>query len=136
MDICVAVCCSVLQCVAVWCSVSICVLSVDGDGFLYCSVLQRVAVCCSVLQCVAVCCCVLQCIAVCCSVLQCESGLARLNTKMNKWEVRCWCKRKSMDGWIGICKSVTVDEDGYGVATISRLFKNIGLFCKRALQKR
>jgi len=40
-DMCVAVCCSVLQCVAVCCSKSadICV-----------------AVCCSVLQCVAVCC--------------------------------------------------------------------------------
>ena len=25
---------------------------------------------------------------------------------------------------------------GYGVATISRMLKNIGLFCKRALQKR
>jgi len=38
-DVCVVVCCSVLQCVAV-----------------YCSVLQCVAVCCSVLQCVAMCC--------------------------------------------------------------------------------
>ena len=27
-------------------------------------------------------------------------------------------------------------SDTYGVATISRMFKNIGLFCKRALQKR
>ena len=36
-----------------------------------CSVLQRVAVCCSVLQCVAAWCSVLQCAAVCCSVLQC-----------------------------------------------------------------
>ena len=36
-----------------------------------CSVLQRVAACCSVMQCVAMCCSVLQCVAVRCSVLQC-----------------------------------------------------------------
>ena len=33
-----------------------------------CGVLQCVAVCCGVLQCAAVCCSVLQCVAVCCSV--------------------------------------------------------------------
>ena len=42
IDVCVAVCCSVLQCVAVSCSVWQCVA-------VYCSVLQCVAVCCSVL---------------------------------------------------------------------------------------
>jgi len=35
--------------------------------------------------------------------------------------LRCWIR------WI---------SGGYGVATISRLLKIIGLFCKRALQKR
>ena len=50
-NLCVAVCCSVLQCVAVCCSV-----------------LQCVAVCCSVLQCVVVCYSVLQCVVLCCSV--------------------------------------------------------------------
>ena len=49
-ELCVAVCCSVLQCVTVCCSV-----------------LQRVAVCCSVLQYVAVSRSVLQCVAVGCS---------------------------------------------------------------------
>jgi len=29
-----------------------------------------------------------------------------------------------------------MEYSGYGVATISRMLKNIGLFCKRALQKR
>ena len=45
-DVCIAVCCGVLQCVAVWCSVVQC-------GAVWCSVLQCVAVCCSVLQYVA-----------------------------------------------------------------------------------
>jgi len=57
-DLCVAVCCSVLQCLAI-----------------RCNVLQCVAVCCSVLQYVAMCCSVLQCVAVCCSVLQCVCGV-------------------------------------------------------------
>jgi len=42
-QVCVAVCCSVLQCVAVWCSV-----------------VQSIAVCCSMLQCDAVCCGIVQ----------------------------------------------------------------------------
>ena len=48
----------VLQCVQV--CVAVC-----------CSVLQRVAACCRVLQCVAVCCRVLPCVEVRCSALQC-----------------------------------------------------------------
>ena len=36
-----------------------------------------------------------------------------------------------------LCSHVThASHTGYGVATISRLLKNIGLFCKRDLQKR
>ena len=42
-DVCIAVCCSVLQCGAVWCSVVQC-------GAVWCSVLQCAAVCCSMLQ--------------------------------------------------------------------------------------
>ena len=76
-DLCVAVCCSVLQCVAVCCSVSQCVSVskflvtfelamsqihhparreiLTPPFFAVCSsVLQYIAVCCSVLQCVAV----------------------------------------------------------------------------------
>jgi len=73
------------------------------------SVLQCVAVCCSVLQCVAVCCSVSQCVAVCCSVLQCIAVI-------HIWSLFCILT--------------------YGVATISRLLKIIGLFCKRAQWKR
>ena len=50
--------CSVLQCVAVRCSTEY------DQGEV------RSFVCCSVLQCVAVCCSVWQCVAVCCSALQ------------------------------------------------------------------
>ena len=67
LQVCVAVCCSVLQCVAVCCSVLQCVVkrsirivicvgpgSITGMcGGVCCSVVQRVAACCSVLQCVA-----------------------------------------------------------------------------------
>jgi len=56
--------CSVLQCVAVCCSVLQCVA-------VRCSALQCVAVCGSALQCVAVRCSVLQCVAVCCDLVQC-----------------------------------------------------------------
>jgi hypothetical protein len=60
--------------------------------------------CCSVLQCVVVCCSVLQCVAVCCSVLQC----------------------------VVVCCSVFafVWRVYYGVATISRMLKNIYLFAE------
>jgi len=106
-----------------------------------CSVLQYFAVCCNLLPrvaacvavctfcnayynthvddlrktpsvgnvCVAVCCSVLQCVAVCCNMLQ----------------------------RVAVCIFCTVFYDAqlydYGVATMSRLLKIIGLFCKRAL---
>ena len=53
-EVCLALCCSVLQCDVLQC---------------ICSVLQCVAVCCSVLQCV------LRCVAVCCSAM-CRSACA------------------------------------------------------------
>ena len=60
---CVAVCGSMLQCFAVRYSVlQTCVAEtnssppINRQGFLYCSVLQCVAVCCRVLQCAVVCC--------------------------------------------------------------------------------
>jgi len=64
-------------------------------------------VCCSVLQCAAVCCSVLQRAAVCCSVLQ------RVAVEILKGQLN--------------------SPYAYGVATISRLLKIVGLFCKRAL---
>ena len=71
-----------------------------------CVLLSRDRMCtCSVLQCGAVCCSVLQCGAVCCSVLQ---------------RVAVCCSIYRM------CTS----RYRYGVATISRLLKIIGLFCR------
>jgi len=117
---CVAVCCSVLQCVVVCCSVLQCVLqcvvvccSVLSCVVLCCSVLQGIAVCCRILQCVAACYCVLQCVAVCCSVSQCVAVVALCCSVLQ-------------------CVALTSPAT-YGVATISRLLKVIGLFCKRAL---
>jgi len=89
-EVCVAVCCSVLQCVAVWCSELLLPfrMGLSLNSSLRC-VLQCAVACCSVLQCVAVWCselllpfrmglllnsslrCVLQCAVACCSVLQC-----------------------------------------------------------------
>jgi len=69
IQMCVAVCCSVLQCVAMCPCVAVC-CSVLQSVVECCSVLQCVAVCCSVLQSVVECCRVLQRVAVCCSVLQ------------------------------------------------------------------
>jgi len=77
-----------------------------------CSVLQCVAVCCSVLQCVAVCCSVLQCVVVCCSVLHGHSGHSN-DTHVNQ----IFIPRVPAH----VC---------YGVATISRFLKIIGLFCR------
>ena len=65
LQVCVAVCCSVLQCVAVCCSVLQC-------GVLQCVAVWCVAVCRVVLQCV-----VLQCVVVCCGVLQCVAVVSR-----------------------------------------------------------
>ena len=67
--------------------------------------LQCVAARFSVLQSVAVsvCCSVLQCVAVCCSALQCVAVHAVTPAPFSRY---------------------------YGVATISRLLKIIGLFCR------
>ena len=73
-----------------------------------CGVVQDGAVCGSVLQCDAVCCSVLRCVAVCCSV----------------------SVRKSEEGSF---LDAYLQYYIYGVTTISRLHKKIGLFCKRAL---
>jgi len=90
-----------LQCVAGCCRVLQCVA-------VWCSVVQCVAVCCSPLQCVAVCCSLLQSVAVCCSLLQ---GGAEWS-----WVARC----------VAVCSSM----GQYGVATVSRIDKIIGLFCR------
>jgi len=69
-----------------------------------------------VLQCVAVCCSVLQCVAVCCSVLQCVDPIrecAVCCSELQSIAVRTW-------------PTASI----YGVATISRLLKITGLFCR------
>ena len=81
----------------------------------------------SVLQCVAVC---GKCVAVCCSInVYCHTiAQHSLCCSVLQYAVsvlQCVAVRG---------KYITVHN--YGVATISRMLKNIGLFCKRALQKR
>jgi len=72
---------------------------------------QWAAVCCSVLQCVAVCCSVLQYVAVC-------------------------NREQLLHSRAPVERAMLHSKVQYGVATISRLLKITGLFCKRALQKR
>jgi len=114
--------CSVLQCVAVCCSernglFRVYPLLIRMCQFQCVSCSVSIAVCCSVLQYVAVCCSVLQCIAVYCSVLPCVAV--------------CCSERDSL-----FREYLPLIHMCYGVATISRLHKIIGLICKRALQKR
>ena len=78
----------------------------------------------SVLQCVAVCCPVLQSVAVCCSEMK---WICMIWVTCDLW---CVCLRVSAYVSLSLCAYE------YGVATMSRLLKIIGLFCKRALYKR
>jgi len=92
-----------------------------------CSVFWCVAVCFSVLQCVAACFSMLLRVAVCCSV--CCGALPRRMMQTNavcSSVVQCvtvWCSMAQ-------CGTVVYDEDIYGVASIRRLLKIIGLFCR------
>ena len=107
-DLCVAVCCSVLQCVAVCCSVLQC-------GAVCCSVLQYVTVCCSVLQ---------QYVAVCCSVVQC--GAVHSVCWLHHAAPHC----NTLQHTPRYNQQCTVII--YGVATVSRIDQIIGLFCRIA----
>jgi len=84
-----------------------------------------VAVCCSVLQCVAVCCSVLQCVAVCCSVLQCVAVCCSVRSLICYFALLCTFPPMFLLSPITACRM-----RAYGVATISRLLKIIGLFCR------
>ena len=88
-----------------------------------CSVGVRCAVCCSVLQCVAVCCSVLQCVAVCCSVSQCVAVRCSIGA-------RCavCCSQSQNNRRQGMNKC-------YGVASVSRIYKIIGLFAKEPYKR-
>ena len=142
---CVAVCCSVLQCVAVRCSALQCVA-------VCCNALQCVAVHCSALQCVAVRCSALQCVAVRCSAFKRVAGCCRV---LQSRIYECYIKRQCI--WIIVHNANEYESYAtfaqhffrnpdfgcgvdlwdcfriiqcYGVATISRLLKIIGLFSR------
>jgi len=63
-----------------------------------------------------------------------------LSYSMYEWVIHMWHMNESFmyesrhDSFIFV--TCYLDVMRYGVATISRMLKNIGLFCKRALQKR
>ena len=119
-------CCNTLQHTATHCNTrhtSYTILGTHIARILGC-VLQRVAACCSVLQCVAVCCSVLQCVAVCCSVLQCASVCC---SALQCVAVCCGVLQYGTV-WCSVVQCGVVCC--YGVATISRLLKIIGLFCR------
>jgi len=88
-------------------------------------VLQCVAVCCRVLQCVAVCMyvglCPKQCIAVCCSVLQCVVVCCSVLHC-----IHIYVSHRENDS----CLAYEQVISHYGVATMSRMFKNICLFAE------
>jgi len=150
------VCCSVLQCVAVSCSVLQCIgetaLKKWKPPTVRCSVLQCVAVCCSELQCVggfhvctAACCSVFQCVTVCSKHRNRQVRLVVYNSVLQcvamDWRFPCLCY--NMLQYVAVCcgalitwKSPTASpitswaNQEYGVATISRLLKILGLFCR------
>jgi len=156
---CAAVRCGVLQCVAVCRSVLQCVAVCRSVLYLVavcCSALHCIAVRCSVLQCAAVCCSVLQCVAVSslvCRILvvhkqiilkhYCTLFLRRRRGERDTTLTNTYHERETEPKR----ERVTEREDsarsvfwphteagarsGYGVATISRLLKIIGLAIKR-----
>ena len=157
---CVAVCCSVLQCVAGCCTVCCSALQCVA---VCCSVSQCVAVCCSVLQCDAWAGCRRHIKRRPRRNSMPAWIVAFLHWfKIGRDSRMCSASRHailfpdSSPLWCDVCVQEVVGERIrarlflfcwlpllqiyvlviYGVATISRLRKVIGLFCKRALQKR
>ena len=111
-------------------------------GVLQCG--QCVAVCCSALQCVAVRCSVLQCIAVCCSALQCvavcnlmslvRKAVQRQRYLLSHLQLLLRCRvHTDFFARLQHAQPDFLQNDilcDYGMATISRLLKNIGLFAE------
>jgi len=119
-----------------------------------CSALQCVAVRYSALQCIAVFCRVLQCVEVCCSVLRslqynaCDRlNLAQRNHIQHHLYWLCtrvrhdafrWALLQNSVSFIGLfCRDTGIfhreaDVLCYGVATVSRINKSVGLFCRIA----
>jgi len=128
---CAAQCCNVLQCVAVCCSASLGVAKV----YLFCT---------GVLQCTAVCCNVPQYIALAPIYQAVTPNSHPLLRSYNLW-IKYYDPQPHMLGffvyhsiWIKLLPQFVplTCELGcicHGVATISRLLKIIGRFCKRAL---
>jgi len=104
--LCVAVCSGVLWCAVVCCTHTKHVLKAAVNSH-FLSALQRVAVCCSVSQCATVCCSPEACLRIATFVVAVLGGCCGL-----VWKGAVFC---------------------YGAVKINRLFKIIGLFCKRAL---
>ena len=77
--------------------------------------------------------CVCECVCVCVRVFFC-SCVIYLCTFAGTWNVSTYCCVLGCHWMYGKC--IWFNSTAYGVATISRLLKMIGLFCKRALQKR
>jgi len=154
------VCCSVLQCVAVRCSELQCVALCCSVPEIFhpfhdapssydvavccrcCGVLRCFAVCCSVLRCVVVCCGVLRCVAVCRGVLRCVAVCcSALQCPRDIPSISCMCSIPNNSYVILQCVAVSckiecilyqniIIYDCYEVATISRLLKITGLFCR------
>jgi len=118
----VAECCRVLQSVAECCSAR-------SDSCCVWCVLQGVEGCCGVLQDVARCCRVLQCAAVCYSMLLLQGNIVRCSVLQGVAAFVVCCR-------VLQCVAMSAQKvdrsfhSDYGVATISRLLKNIGLFCR------
>jgi len=123
---CATLCCSVSQCVAVCCNLLQCVA-------VCCSVSQYVAVCCSVLQCAAVHCSALQCVAACCSALQFVVHIAIVPVR-DMAHAYAWHDSWKCVTWLIHTTKQCVSNRGipiqYGVATVSRIDKIVGLFCR------
>ena len=136
----VAVCCSVLHCVAQRCHTHVSVA--------HAALLQCVALCCTALphscECgscrpVAVCCTVLQCVAVCCTALphSCACGSCRATLmscgSCRTWQVLLWLPMNSSCAvkYGSQKRNESNDKnEWYGVATVSRINKITGLFCR------
>ena len=98
---------------------------------LWCSVLQYLAVCCS---CAVVRCSLLQHVAVCCSM--CVNAYAERHKLMLLRHKLMLLRHKLMllrHKLMLLLLPMLSGVGSYGVATVSRLLKIVGLFCKRAL---
>jgi len=120
--VCVRVCTRVCVCVCACVRVCMCVCMRMCP---YTSMYEYIHV--KIWMCVCVCVCVRACVFVfVCNLCVC--------TFAGTWNVSTYCFVLGCRWMYGKC--IWFNSTAYGVATISRFLKMIGLFCKRALQKR